>query len=179
LLIAPALFPPRKKAFISFHFLCLIGAFQWVTVNPNKNFPSSIFRLAKRPNRPPSAALRKRGVPDRQRIRRIAQILNFEKESLRRVRLQPADWESNSGTGGPTPRSAAGLFRPTLGGIGKPEGRARAPKSTGYTPQQPRGLFNTSAFSPIFARFRLKTQSILAALDPTANIARSRGLHGA
>ena len=27
---------PRKKAFISFHFLCRIGAFQWVTANPNK-----------------------------------------------------------------------------------------------------------------------------------------------
>jgi hypothetical protein len=33
---------PRKKAFICFHFLCQIGAFQWVTANPNKKFPSSI-----------------------------------------------------------------------------------------------------------------------------------------
>jgi hypothetical protein len=41
---------PREKAFISFHFLCRIGAFQWVTANPNKKFPLSISGFAKRPN---------------------------------------------------------------------------------------------------------------------------------
>jgi hypothetical protein len=149
---------PRKKAFISFHFLCRFEAFQWVTANPNKNFPSSIFRLAKRPNCPPSAALQKGRAPDRRRIRRIAQILNFEKESLRGVRLQPAGRETNSGTGRSDAQVRRGSFCPTLGRIGTGEGRARAPKSTGYAPQKPRELINTCAFSPIFARLRLKTK---------------------
>jgi hypothetical protein len=40
----------RKIAFISFYFLCRIGAFQWVTADSNKKFPSSISGLAKRLN---------------------------------------------------------------------------------------------------------------------------------
>jgi hypothetical protein len=34
----------------SFHFLCRIEAFQWVTADSNKKFPSFISGLAKRLN---------------------------------------------------------------------------------------------------------------------------------
>ena len=107
------------------------GPFQWVTANPNKNFPFSISGSAKgfmdqliRPSTPSQ----KRSVPDQRRRIRIAQILNYEKESLRRVRLQPADRETNSGTGALTLRSDAGLFRPALGGIGEPQKAAPGAK---------------------------------------------------
>jgi hypothetical protein len=146
---------PRKKAFISFHFLCRIGAFQWVTANPNKNFPFSISGFANvsidHLTRP-SAALQKRVVPDRRQAICIAQILNFEKESLRRVRLQPADRETNSGTGGLTPRSDAGPFRSILGGIGEPE---RAAPGRQKAPGMRRKSHAACSIHPHFCRFSL------------------------
>jgi hypothetical protein len=43
----------------------------------------------------------------------ISHVLNFEKELLRRAHLQPADGNTDGGTGGLTPRSGAGLFHLT------------------------------------------------------------------
>ena len=101
----------------------------------NKKFSPSRFRLRQTSElaislvRPPRT--QQRGGPDGRRRICIAQILNFGKESPRRVRLQPADRETNSGSGSLTPRSDAGLFRPTSGEIGEPERAAPAHQKAG------------------------------------------------